>query len=363
MKISKFGRRWVIAGLLAATAPLATVSAADEATVAAPSLKLVYRLSGNSEQWPEEKRRRIVEAMDGAAALYNHMGEFPKSITASYNAGVPTADGNYNGNIRFGGSINKRVALHELGHVLGVGQHPRWWGFIKDGKWTGPYAIAQLKALDGPDAVLNVDGQHFWPYGLNYDSESSPENDRRHVLMVAAFRRDLGIKTGVALSGRIGVGTQGTQAEFKDITVIKGNKTLFASDFAKGQASLADWKTTRGQWQVLDGALRQTGTEGDARALVGDPKWSDYTLSLKARKISGREGFRVFFGSPDDDNTASWNLGGRGNTRYTLEVPDGVSSPATGQIETGRWYDIKVEVKGSTAKAYLDGKLLQQAAR
>ena len=29
-----------------------------------------------------------------------------------------------------------------------------------------------------------------------------------------------------------------------------------------------------------------------------------------------------------------------------------------GSIETGRWYDIRVEVKGSNIKCYLDGKLI-----
>jgi hypothetical protein len=168
----------------------------DAATVPAPVYKMVYTLADGSEQWDAEKRRRIVEAMDAATTLYNQMGEFDKKVRASYNPGTPTADGNYNGAIRFGGQIGRRTALHELGHVLGVGTHPKWQSFVVDGKWTGAYALAQLRAFDGPDAILHADRQHFWPYGLNYDKESSPENDRRHVLMVAAFRRDLGIVNG-----------------------------------------------------------------------------------------------------------------------------------------------------------------------
>jgi alpha-L-rhamnosidase len=34
-----------------------------------------------------------------------------------------------------------------------------------------------------------------------------------------------------------------------------------------------------------------------------------------------------------------------------------------GSIETGRWYDVKVEVKGSGVKCYLDGKLVQEAKK
>jgi hypothetical protein len=158
--------------------------------------RMAYRLADGHEGWDAEKKRRVVEAMDAAVELYNRMGEFDKQVRASYNPGTPTADGNYNGSIRFGGQIGKRTALHELGHVLGVGTHPKWRSMVVDGKWTGPHALVQLRAFDGPDAVLHADRQHFWPYGLNYDRESSPENDRRHVLMVAAFRRDLGIVNG-----------------------------------------------------------------------------------------------------------------------------------------------------------------------
>jgi len=34
-----------------------------------------------------------------------------------------------------------------------------------------------------------------------------------------------------------------------------------------------------------------------------------------------------------------------------------------GSIETGRWYDIKVELKGGNIKCYLDGKLIHDAQR
>ncbi len=321
---------------------------------------MVYRLGNGHELWPSDKRRRVIDAMNSAVALYNRLGEFPKNVTASYNPGTPTADGNYNGNIRFGGQIGHRVALHELGHVLGIGTHPKWNSLVVNGKWTGPHAIAQLRAFDGPDAVLYADRQHFWPYGLNFDKESSPENDRRHVMMLAAFRRDLGIKSGEPIRGMVGVGTWATQAEFQDIKVTRGNQTLYASDFSKG---LDGWKATGGKWEVVNGALRQSTTEPGTRALIGDPSWGDYTLTLKARKLSGTEGFLILFGAPDASTKSWWNLGGWDNTRHALEVPDGASTPMPGKIETGRWYDIKIEVQGSTAKAYLDGKLVQQARR
>lgn len=158
--------------------------------------KLTYTLSGGADKWDPAIRTRITESMDAAVALYNELGEFDKAVTANYSPGTPTADANYNGWINFGGQMNKRVALHEISHTLGVGQHRNWRRLIVDGKWTGEHALAQLREFDGPDAILHADRQHFWPYGLNYDREWSEENERRHVKMVAALRKDMRIING-----------------------------------------------------------------------------------------------------------------------------------------------------------------------
>jgi hypothetical protein len=152
-----------------------------------------YKLSGGSEKWPEDRRKRITEAMEAAVEFYNRNGVFKKDLTANNSPGTPTADANYDGWINFGGSINRRVALHEIGHTLGIGTHSNWQSNIKDGKWTGKHALELVREFDGKDAVLHADRMHFWPYGLNFDNESSKENDLRHVLMVAAMRKDMGI--------------------------------------------------------------------------------------------------------------------------------------------------------------------------
>lgn len=155
---------------------------------------LTYQLSGGHEKWPEDRKNRIVAAMDAAVAFLNEHGDFKKNVTANNSPGTPTADANFDGWINWGGTINRRVALHEISHTLGIGTHPEWQKNIKDGKWTGKHALKQLREFDGPDAVLSADRMHFWPYGLNFDNESSPESDLRFVKMVAAIRKDLGIR-------------------------------------------------------------------------------------------------------------------------------------------------------------------------
>lgn len=189
------------------TLPLKFLSAADREFVAqkkaagastdAPEEKvrqhLKYKLSDGAEKWPEDRKKRIIDSMDTAVTLYNKTGVFKKELTANNSPGTPTADANYSGWINFGGSINARVALHEIGHTLGIGTHGNWQANIKDGKWTGKNALEQLREFDGKDAVLHADRMHFWPYGLNFDNESSKENDLRHVKMVLAMRKDMGI--------------------------------------------------------------------------------------------------------------------------------------------------------------------------
>lgn len=153
-----------------------------------------YRLAEGWEKWDPQIRERIVRAMDEAVAIYNRYGKFDKLVTANYSPGTPTADANINGWINFGKQIGTRTAVHEIAHTLGVGTHWRWRELVKDGKWTGARAIAQLREFDGPEAILHADRQHFWPYGLNYDRELKSEEDyRRHVMMVQALREDMGL--------------------------------------------------------------------------------------------------------------------------------------------------------------------------
>ncbi len=155
---------------------------------------LTYGLSDGSDKWPADRRKMIVKAMDQAVAFINRHGKFKKHVTAHNSPGTPTADANYDGWINWGGTINRRVALHEIAHTLGIGTHPEWHEHVEDGKWTGKHAVAQLKEFDGPDAVLHADRMHFWPYGLNFDNESSRTNDLRFLKMVEAFRKDMGIR-------------------------------------------------------------------------------------------------------------------------------------------------------------------------
>ncbi len=157
-------------------------------------------------------------------------------------------------------------------------------------------------------------------------------------------------------TGAIGVGTWNTSAEFKDIKVTAPDgKVLFVSDFSK---NLDGWKPLGGgSWKVKDGALQETAEKEFVRAIAGDKSWTDYTLELKARKLAGREGFLILFHIADNEDRTWWNLGGWENSQHGVEL-GGTLDGKEGHIETGRWYDIRVEVKGASVKCSLDGKVI-----
>lgn len=151
-----------------------------------------YGLANGGAGWADNIRNDIVNAMNYAVGMYNSYGIFQAYITANYNSGVPTAQCGYLSWLDFGGMRSGRVALHEMGHFFGVGTHWAWGSKLANGQYTGPAAIRLVRQIDGPDAMLYSDGTHFWPYGLNYDNESSTRNDTVHVRVMDAFRRDLG---------------------------------------------------------------------------------------------------------------------------------------------------------------------------
>ncbi|MGD0094339.1 MAG: alpha-L-arabinofuranosidase C-terminal domain-containing protein, partial [Planctomycetota bacterium] len=197
-----------------------------------------------------------------------------------------------------------------------------------------------------------------------YVQKMFSENRGDVVLPVTLEAQPIVEEQPKTLAGAIGVGTWATQAEYKDIKVAAPDgKTLFESNFTNDTKG---WKLQRGNWKAQEGALRQAAPDTDCRAVAGDPKWTDYTYTLKARKLSGAEGFLIMFRVQDDGTFIWWNLGGWGNSHSSLERSfDGGRGPfaeeAPVKIETGRWYDIKIEVQGKTLRCYLDGKLITQA--
>jgi alpha-L-arabinofuranosidase len=156
------------------------------------------------------------------------------------------------------------------------------------------------------------------------------------------------------ITGAVGVGTWNTSAEFKDIRVEKNGTVIYASDFA---TNAAGWKTDGGNWSVNEGVYRQS-EQAVGLSYFGDETWTDYTLTLKARKLRGAEGFLVAFGRKGQERNW-WNVGGWGNSEHAIELSqNSLGAHVPGRIEEGRWYDVKIELNDRRIRCYLDGKLV-----
>jgi hypothetical protein len=157
--------------------------------------KIKYTLQRAKDPTPADLAayERITAAMDKAVQLYDQNSTLRGHVQVQYSPGTPTADGSANGNIRFGGSCNARVAMHEIAHTFGIGTAAAWGGLVKDGIFTGKHATRELREITGdPAAVLHADRSHFWPYGLNYDNEVKSDTDLvNHCKMVEAICKDL----------------------------------------------------------------------------------------------------------------------------------------------------------------------------
>jgi hypothetical protein len=73
-------------------------------------------------------------------------------------------------------------------------------GLVSNGQFTGANANAQFKASNATLAqslatVIGADSMHFWPYGLNYETEATGTDTLvDHCQMVVAIRNDLGLQ-------------------------------------------------------------------------------------------------------------------------------------------------------------------------
>lgn len=158
--------------------------------------------------------------------------------------------------------------------------------------------------------------------------------------------------------GTIGVGSQGTAVEFKDIVVSNASGVLFDGNTAKPGAWIGEGKRGKSQQP----RMIALGEEGSHMILTGQEFKGDYTITLKARKLSGKNGFNVFFNTYFNTRYI-WQIGGDGNKSAKF-IGDGFANQkiASQSIETDRWYDLKLEIRGDDIKGYIDGGLVNETS-
>lgn len=156
---------------------------------------------------------------------------------------------------------------------------------------------------------------------------------------------------------QVGMGSWLTKNSFRDLKV----KQAEGAEQAVG----GDLRGVRGDWTTQsDGTVAQQNSRKDnCVAVQGEAfKAQKYSYTLKARKDEGKEGMLIVFNYQDDDNYCWLNLGGWDNTQHAIEQTiDGSRQPLVekkGSVESGRWYDVRIDVDGDSIACYLDGAFL-----
>ena len=160
--------------------------------------------------------------------------------------------------------------------------------------------------------------------------------------------------------GAMGVGCWNTAVEYKDIVVTSHNVVLYRSDFARDGTN--GWHDFGGTWNVRDGAYQQTDVAPACRTILGQTNWADYTITLRARKLRGDEGFLVLFNWLDDKNWCWLNIG---QWQEYACIEQSINGNCTGlgtkipiSVEPEVWYDIRVVLTGPRIDCYLNGRPL-----
>lgn len=174
------------------------------------------------------------------------------------------------------------------------------------------------------------------------------------------------------LSGRIGIGTWYTAAEFDNVKIVSNetDKTLGSDKFSLPLNFWWNWENIydSNDFEIKNGKLVQTNTwmpytETGMVAYFGCDDWSNYTYTVEATKLDGDEGFIIPFAVKDSQNCWFWNIGGWGNTVSCLQqIENGAKSKILDTekpcvIETGKTYNLKVVVSGTEVKCYIDDVL------
>ena len=179
-------KKYILATLVAGLCSLA---------FAEGSVSYVLHKSDNPTEDELDAYQRITTVMDSAVYIYNKYTNLTKFINVYYAPWVPTAEASSNGDLRFGEDRSYMfvgTAMHEMAHTMGMGTTSDYRSMFEDGVFLGEKAQALLKEIDGPDAELHGDSQHFWPYGLNYRDEVHSEQDLiNHARIVEAMYQDI----------------------------------------------------------------------------------------------------------------------------------------------------------------------------
>ena len=277
---------------------------------------------------------------------YNKYDNYPRTIPV-YNGEYAANGGNYG---RYG---NMNSALGEAVYMLGMERNSD---------------VCQLASFA---PIFMHEQDPCWAYDMIHfnaaDNFVTPSYYVQKLMNVHLGEQNLlWTESGNMIKGngevKVGVGTWGTVAQFDNasLTDIKGN--VIASDDFSGDIS--QWTKGEGNWSVTNGFLKQTSTGTNCTAVLNVAATGNYIYKVRAKKISGDEGFLIMFNFQDTNNYAWWNIGGWGNTQHAVEIctngQKATYASVGGSVASNRWYDVEIRVENGKVTCLLDNNVCHE---
>jgi alpha-N-arabinofuranosidase len=255
------------------------------------------------------------------------------------------------------GSGNMMAALNDATFILGMERN------------------ADLITMSSYAPLLENVNDTDWPVNLiRFDQAKSFARISYYAIkMMNENKASVNLKTKVEVTGqrknitplytgKIGLSTWDTYAEFKDVEISKDGHVLYTADFVNRRN---EWETEGGKWDAVNGALAQTADGAWPLAILKDKNFDTYTLKIRVRKTGGPNAFMIPVAIKDKKNYLRVHIGAWWNKVSAFElVADGTDAMVTQPvkleepIETNRWYAVTINVTPTNIECYLDGKLL-----
>ncbi|WP_301929663.1 alpha-L-arabinofuranosidase C-terminal domain-containing protein [Ferruginibacter sp.] len=280
---------------------------------------------------------------------YNHFDKYKRGDWDMYVGEYATNSGV--------GAGNMNAALSDAVYIMSMEKNG---DLVKMSSYAP--LLVNVNDIDWPVNLINFDAAGSFArisyYAIKIFNENKPTQNINTQTLIPEQKTKTPLFTG-----SIGLATWDTQSDYKDIEVIQGGKVVYKSDFVNKPD---EWKLVRGNWRIQDSALAQT-VEGEQRlAWLKDKTFDTYTLKLKARKKSGYNAFIIPFAVKNDSTQLRAHIGSWLNSHAVFEsVTNSFDVAAISEskrldkpIESGRWYDVTIEVGMDKVDCYLDGELL-----
>lgn len=124
--------------------------------------------------------------------------------------------------------------------------------------------------------------------------------------------------------------------------------------------------TGKGMWRIIGDDLVQMQSTGHSVLLFGSPAWRDYTVSFDAMRVSGTEGYQLFFRSQSDTHTKFFGIGSYKNTWHEIaslvqgkwERQNG--SAVMGSLRDRAWERVRVSVVGDKIQCFLNDEMIRE---